>query len=118
MTEVQVLADVHQIAVQAGFWVALAFPVVTGAYWPWHRSWWGRNLVALDMVIMLALLGSTLHYEFGLDYGHAPGHVLLWVTAVSLCLVPAVLIWRMVMIWLVQRTVTGRDQDREDPAGR
>lgn len=103
MSAVVLLRDVDVIAVQAGFWASVAFPTVTATFWPWWKSWWGRNLVALDLAIALSLLSAVLQVEFDMEPGSTPGHVLLWISSVSLCLVPVVIVWRGVLTWVSQR---------------
>jgi hypothetical protein len=98
-----VLHQVASIGTQAGFWAGLLFPAVTAVYWPWWRHWWGWTIVVLDMAIVLALLGSILVLEFGLHPGSTPGHVLAWTEAFALCLVPAVIVWRAVLVFITQR---------------
>lgn len=96
------LVDAYLIAIQVTFWVSVLFPFVTALFWPWWKSWWGRNIIALEAAIAFTLIGEVLELEFGLVPKHTPGHLLLWTSAVSLWSVPVVLVWRGGLIFLEQ----------------
>lgn len=104
MTQGHLLADIGAVLVNVAFAVSAAFPVVTGAYWPWWASWWGRNIVGLEICIAATLLPATLYRDFGID-----SFWLRWISLVSLAAVIAVVVWRAVMIWVTQRN--GLDWD-------
>lgn len=103
MTQAEVLQDIASYGAQAGFWAAAAFPIVSAFYWPWWRHLWGVTIVAMDVAIALALVGDILVIEFGLVPGSTPGHVLSWVEAIALCLIPCIIVWRAVLTWITQR---------------
>jgi hypothetical protein len=113
VTQAQILQHVMLYAIQAGFWAAISFPLITAFYWPWWRSLWGLTIVALDLAIALALLGSVLAIEFGfgLTQSGALAYAVLWVTAVSLCAIPLIITWRAVLTFTTQRR--GEEEDRE-----
>jgi hypothetical protein len=92
--------------VNAGFLISLLFPIVTRLYWPWNESWWGINIIALEMAIAGTLFPSFVFLDFGVD-----DLALRWFQVVSLGAVIATLIWRAVMIWLTQWN--GRVHDLE-----
>lgn len=108
MTEVQLLKAVEVVALQAAFWASAIFPMAMSLFWPWWQSWWGRNIIALEVAIALVLLPDIMVLEFGMMPGSTPGHVLLWVATISLCLVTVIIVWRGVLIWRAQW-----DGDRE-----
>lgn len=103
MSESHILFQVASIGGQAGFWAAFLFPAVTAFYWPWWTNVWGWTIVLLDSTIALALLGDVLVIEFGMRPGSVPGHVFAWIEAVALCMVPAVIVWRAVLVFITQR---------------
>jgi len=110
MTQAQFLSDVVKWLVNITFWTSLAFPVVTRPFWPWTRSQWGRNIVALELAIAFTLIGSIMNIDLG--WRRYP-LVFAWITTVSLACVPVIVIWRAVMIWRTQRD--GALHDRRLP---
>lgn len=84
------------------FWSCLTWPLVVRFIWPWWKDAWGWNMVIKTEMISLALLASTLHYEFGVKNIS----VLLWTTVFAITAIPSVLLWRTWLIWRTQRTVT------------
>lgn len=98
MSQVQFLNDLASWLANAVFWISAVFPLATAAFWPWWQSWWGRNIVGLEICIAAALLPSVLYRDFGTN-----DIALRWAQDVSLALVAVVIIWRAVMIWAGQR---------------
>lgn len=113
MTEAHVLLLVEEIAIQAAFWASCLFPVVTALFWPWWESEWGWNIIALEIAIAVTLLPDIMIIEFGMKPGSTPGHALLWTSAISLCLVTVVIVWRAVVIFRSQRAGLRRDRKRD-----
>lgn len=102
-----VLLAITRAEVMTGFWASLAFPVVTRFFWPWNKSWWGWNIVLLDLSISGTLFPSFLYMTLGVSN--------LWLQSLQvffLALVIVNVVWRAVMIFRVQRKEAGRD-DRE-----
>lgn len=112
MTQARLLADLAYWGVDAAFIASVLFPLtglphfrmwrfsVRIGFWPWWRSDWGWNLVCFDAVVALALLPSFLRRVFGL----APDTYLFqWIVVISLWQIPAIIIWRVLMIWSAQR---------------
>jgi hypothetical protein len=95
--------EVARLALQAGFWAAVAFPIITAFFWPWWTSSWGWNIISLEAAIGLALLEAVLYVEFGLKPGHTPLHILGWTEAAALWMVPVIIVWRGIIIWHTQR---------------
>ena len=113
------LLNVTNVLVSVTFWVSFAFPAVTALFWPWWKSWWGRNIVALELCIAVTLLPSVALRYFGLQHEALQ---LLWVQTIALGFVPCVVLWRVVMIWYGQRKGTlahrNGEKDRDkSPAG-
>lgn len=96
MTQILLLRDLSKIAVNVIFWSGIAFPIVIGPFWPWWKSSWGWNMVSLEGALSLALISSILQIDFGLRTTNVL--LFLWLTVVSLWIVPAVVIWRTVII--------------------
>lgn len=100
MTQLQLLTDTSKWLINIAFFTGLLFPVVTRAYWPWERSWWGRNIVALELCISLTLLGSVLRIDLGIN---SFSLLLGWTGMAGLSSVVVVVIWRSIMIYHDQR---------------
>jgi hypothetical protein len=94
----QPLIDAAEWAVNTAFWAAVIFPVVTALIWPWWRDWWGRSMVALDLVAG----GTALPYMLAADW-HVHGVALEWILVVAIGLGPLVIAWRTAMIFHTQR---------------
>ena len=102
----RVLIDVANAEVMVGFWVSLAFPFVTRFFWPWNKSWWGWNIVVLDLSIAGTLFPSWLFLTF-----HASDIWLQWIQVFFLGLVVVNVVWRTVMIWRTQRGAGLREEE-------
>lgn len=94
----QALVDFLEWSVNLAFWGALAFPVVMAFVWPWWRDWYGQTTVMFDMCLAGAALGLVLSYDLGVKLMTA-----YWIDAFSLALSFAIMIWRGVMIYRIQR---------------
>lgn len=94
----QPLTDAAEWAVNVAFWAAVVFPVVTAFIWSWWLDWWGRSMIALDLVAG----GVALPYMLSVDW-RVHGIALDWILVVSIGLGPLVIAWRTVMIFLTQR---------------
>lgn len=99
MTQEQLLIDAGAVLANVTFFVSLLFPVVTAFYWRWWDSAWGRNIVSLELGIAVTLLPAVLFRDFGID-----SLALRWVQVTALATVPLIVAWRVVMIWLAQRS--------------
>lgn len=100
MTQLQLLTDLANIGAGLLFWVCFAFPFVIAMVWPWWQSWWGRNIVSLEIALAMALLPSVLHRELELS---ASTYLFGWIIVGALFAAAAIVIWRGVMIFRVQR---------------
>lgn len=92
------LLTVVHVLVNVGFFVSLAFPVVTRFFWPWNRSTWGWNTVLIELSIAGCLFPSVLRLDFGLA-----DLALAWTQVAFLGTVPMNVIWRAFIIWRTQR---------------
>ena len=99
MTQMQVLVVWAHVAAGAAFWTCLLWPALVRAFWPWHRSEWGWNMVVKVELIALALLAGVLHTEFGVPLGWP----VLWTEVIAVTLIPLAVIWRTLIIWRAQR---------------
>lgn len=104
MTQGQFLQGLGHALVNFVFVTSLLFPVVTGSYWPWWRSWWGRNIVGLEICIAATLMEAVLYIDFGID-----NIALRWTQIMALSMVGVFVAWRAVMIWRTQRDGTAAD---------
>lgn len=100
------IADLIDAAVALLFWVCAVFPVIVGIVWPWWQSWWGRNIVSLEVALAVALLPSVLHKEFGLN---TDTYVYGWLVVASLFAAAIIVVWRSVMIFIIQHRNRGSD---------
>jgi hypothetical protein len=103
MNQGQLVVDIINDGVFVAFIVCLIFPVIGApriGFWPWYRSDWGWNIVLLEEAITLALLPIWAHRFMKFD---APPLVWLWIDAVSIWLIPVIVIWRVYIIWRTQR---------------
>lgn len=100
------LLDAADAEVMVAFWVSLAFPFVTRFFWPWNESWWGWNIVMLDLSIAGALFPDWLYLTF-----HISDVWLQWLQVFFLGLVTVNVVWRTVMIWRTQRNGVTRGKD-------
>lgn len=101
MNQIQLQTDTGHWVANVAFWVTLAFPVATRFYWPWWQSWWGKNIVSLELTVALALLGSILRIDFGLSV--AKDIWFGWLTVASVALIPVIVVHRAILIWKTQR---------------
>lgn len=99
-----ILLSVDHVLINIAFVASVVFTPMTSAYWPWWKSWWGRNIVMLETCIAGDLLASWLFIDFGIA-----SFILQWVTAVFLALTVSIIVWRAIMIWVEQRK--GADDD-------
>lgn len=67
---------------------------------PWWKTPVGRSMFALAAAIAIALLPSVLHYAIGLNLGYP---WFRWYYRASLHTIGAILLWRLVVLWRVQR---------------
>lgn len=102
MTQVQTLADVINWGINVAFVISALFPIVIRPIWAWTRSSMGLNVVTLDVVVALALLPTWLHRTFSVNALTLP---FIYVQAISIWLVPTVVVWRALIIWHEQRHV-------------
>lgn len=88
----------EHVLVNVAFLTSVLFAPVVSAFWPWWEESWGQNIVLLELCIAGSLFSSWLFIDFGVNVDS-----LQWVTAAFLTLIPLIIIWRTVLIWLTQR---------------
>ena len=94
------LTDLANAGAALLFWVCALFPFVMGIVWPWWQTWWGRNIVSLEVALAVVLFPSILHREFGLN---TDTYFFGWIAVAALFAASAIVIWRSIMIYRVQR---------------
>jgi len=95
-------AEVARTGFQVIFYVNIAFLAGVSLIWPWWRDQLGWSIIAKTVALSIVLLPAMLFVWFGPNaFTQAPW--LAWVSAWSLFLVPAALIWRFVVIYRIQR---------------
>ena len=100
MTQAQFLADWIQDVVLIGFVAAVLFPVAAAFILPWWRHAFGLNMIALDLALGIALFPAVLHRVFGVSLTSI---AYTYVIAISLTIVPIVIVWRFWVIYKTQR---------------
>lgn len=106
MAQTQLLADIGKWAAIVTFYVTALFPLI-GVVWPWWQSWWGRNIVLLEIALALTLLKFWVTRTFGTDVAHSLWFT--WVSTVALCTVPVIVTWRGGMIVAQQVSAARRE---------
>jgi hypothetical protein len=108
VTQGQLIIDSINDGVNVAFIVTLLFPLVglprigrlKLGFWPWYKSDWGWNMVAFDACVSLALLPIWAHRALNLD---SNSYFFGWMEAASIWLIPAIVLWRVFLIWQAQR---------------
>ena len=89
-----------KIAVLTAFFSSVLFLVGYSVLAPWWRHPVGRAVASLDAGLTFALLPAALHQLFGLSL---ISMFFAWYYGGSLFLVAGITLWRLVVIWTVQR---------------
>lgn len=100
MTQAHLIRDLDEYVIWFSFLVAVLFPLLTSAVWPWWKHAWGINIIVLEGAIALALLPPWLRLVFGLK---SFTYLFAWVQLASVALVGIIIVWRLVLIWHTQR---------------
>lgn len=107
MTQARLLADLSAWVVQLAFWSSLAFVAWYSLVAPWWRYPIGRAIVALDSAIALATGPAVAGLIFGAAVVSA--RFFQWVTVAAFGAIPLITVWRMVIVWRVQRAGVRQD---------
>jgi hypothetical protein len=103
MTQAHLIINIFNDGVFTAFIVCLAFPAVglpKIGFWPWYKSEWGWNIVSLEEAITLALLPVWIRRFIHLDVSPL---IWGWIDAVSIWMIPVIVLWRVYIIWKTQR---------------
>jgi hypothetical protein len=100
MSQTLVVLDAGNAVVQLTFLTALLFTPVVSMFWPWWQHSIGRTVTAEAAAIALVLAPGVLH-EW--DVLTVTSIAFAWSRVVCLALVPGILIWRAIAIYLIQR---------------
>lgn len=116
MTQAQLIHDVTIVLVHATFWICFLFVPIVSTFWPWWKTDLGVTVAVKTAAIALILLRTELAWIFGIN---PQGTALVWLGLVSFAVVPAVVLWRLVIIWTLQKldpppTKSGRTSFRAD----
>jgi hypothetical protein len=85
-----------EYVVNFAFWAIIAVFIVTSLIWPWWKSFWGVNIVSLELAIDLALVPSVLSLDFGFSRLTSwPG---AWVQIGAVFLAACIVVWRGFLI--------------------
>ena len=96
----QTVTDLDRWAVLYAFGCSLLFLIGVSLIWKWWRSLAGRAMVLLDVMLALALLPSAIHQVFGLSL---ISEAFAWYYFGSLVSVGTTILWRLRVVWRVQR---------------
>jgi hypothetical protein len=99
ITNLRVIADVADTAALTAFFSTIVFITGYTVLAPWWRYSVGRAIVSLDGALFATLLPTFLRLVF-----HVNNHVFFyaWFTIVSLFLVAATTLWRLMTLSRVQ----------------
>lgn len=115
MSQVHVLHDVSVVLVQVVFWVCLQFCVTVSLFWPWWKTDLGWTIVLKTACIAALLLPANLSIVFGINVMTPAWQ---WTGAVLLGLVALIVLWRQVVIWVLQSYDPPPTKDARSAAGR
>lgn len=110
MTQAELIVNFVNWGINVAFIVSLVFPIAIRPIWAWTKHSWGWNIVVLDWAISLALLPVWVHRAFNLN---PDTYLFGWIQAASIWIVPVIILWRAVIIWLTQRYKTNGNSERE-----
>lgn len=111
----QSLVDAVEWVLNVTVCTSVLFPAVTSFFWPWWQTGWGRNLIALDLALVPAVLPEVLEIDFGLRYVV----FFTWVQVIGLSAIILIMAWRTVMIWRAQRSgAAGQDPQYDGKPSR
>ncbi len=114
MSQQQFLFDLGIILAQVVFWESALFCISVSFFWPWWKQDLGWTIVLKTAAIGLILLPFNLHVWFP---GTFPIYSLPWewVRTVAFASVGVILLWRFIVIYVIQRyspppTKSGRQE--------
>lgn len=107
------LIELVKWGINVAFWPAIAFTPVISFFWPWWKSFWGINIVTLELAIALALIVSIVHTDFGVAV--VSNLALAWTEVIALWLVGIIIIWRGALVIITQ--VRGNRLSRNNQHG-
>lgn len=93
----------------AAFFANVVFIVVYLTLAPWWRTPLGRNIMALDVALSLALLPATLHYLFGVTVADNP--VFGWFVVAMVALVALIVMQRTLILLRLQLEHDGEENE-------
>src|SRR5215472_16862785 len=94
-----ILVDLADWGGSVAFWAPVALIMITSVIWPWWKSFWGLNIVLLEVAISLALLPSILFIDFNVHLNTTFG---AWLVVLSLWSVGAIIVWRGALVIIEQ----------------
>jgi hypothetical protein len=101
------VTDLTNWGLNAAFWSSIGFLLTISIVWPWWKSFWGFNIMMLELAIALALFPPILARDFNVRIANSAAAN--WNEIVALWLVAIIVIWRGVMIATEQITAARRD---------
>lgn len=100
MTQEQLIADISDVVILYTFWVTALVPVAVASFWRWWRHELGWTFVIMDVLLALALSPAAARRMFGIPIT-SPGFE--WFTLAAIALIAPVTVWRVSVLWRVQR---------------
>jgi hypothetical protein len=96
-----------EIAIQAVFYSSLGFVIVLSTFWAWWRSQLGWTIAAKSLALAGAVFPAMFIYWFGIN-GFTESPVMRWLSVCVLLTIPPILVWRLIVLYRVQRSTVTR----------
>ena len=93
-------ADVTDAVVQVTFWTSLLFTCLLGWVWPWWRHWFGRAVLSLEALLVIAFAPAIVHL---LEPAVALRSWFTWTSIAAFGLIPVRTVALFAVIWRIQR---------------
>jgi hypothetical protein len=100
MSQVHLLNHAAAIILHAVSCLGIAFALGVSFFWPWWKTDLGWTVVLEAVAISVVLFPYDMHTWFNIRVDTLPW---LWEQVLGTALVGLVLIWRFVIIWIIQR---------------
>ena len=93
-------ADIADAVVQITFWTSFLFVPLVSFFWRWWRNWFGRAIVAIDILLTVAFAPTVLRIYIPAIQDEA---WFTWLAIGAFGLIPVRTIVLTYVMWRVQR---------------
>lgn len=100
MTQLRFINDLGVILVQVTFWVCVVFIISTSIFWPWWKTDLGWTIILKTACLGAILLPPNLTLIFGIN---TTSFFWRWESVATFAGIAMTIIWRGIVIWLLQR---------------